>query len=510
DVYKRQGDYETTKYNIYGQEEWVQRYNSPHDGWDEATAIAIDNLNNIYVTGKSSSISRVYGMMYPVFTRSIYDIVTIKYQDAPSLWMPKKSLPSRVADKFVKDGGALVGVGGGKDENAVYAFRGNNSHEFYKYIIESDSWVRMESIPFGYKPDGVTLNNKFIGKGASLCFDGDSLIYATRGNSTFEFWAYNILRNRWTQKKSVTSAKVLKGGTSIVYKDNAVYLLAGSQAVGADNFFKYTPSTNSWTALPKAIITPDNKPFKDGSCLAVYDTLIYALKGGGAHNYLYAFDGTDWSEKETIPLVHSMLGRAKTKVKDGGAMTTDGNVIYAIKGGGKQDFWEYSPEDDEWTATHYILTLNKKSVPKTGAALAYADDKVYLLKGNNTNEFWHYLPPSKSKAKVQKMGSGVISSLMAEPSRINNLTIVQNQPEPFSSYTTIQYSVPNNTIVSLVIYDVSGKEIKTLVNEHKSPGNYSVIWNGTDDNGRKVGQGVYFYVLHADGNTLQRKMLMIR
>ncbi|MCX7784987.1 MAG: T9SS type A sorting domain-containing protein, partial [candidate division WOR-3 bacterium] len=68
----------------------------------------------------------------------------------------------------------------------------------------------------------------------------------------------------------------------------------------------------------------------------------------------------------------------------------------------------------------------------------------------------------------------------------------------------------NNLKVSLVIYDVSGRLIKTLVNEHKAPGIYSIIWNGTDENGRKVGQGVYFYVLHADGNTIQRKMLMIR
>ncbi|MCX7785523.1 MAG: T9SS type A sorting domain-containing protein, partial [candidate division WOR-3 bacterium] len=143
--------------------------------------------------------------------------------------------------------------------------------------------------------------------------------------------------------------------------------------------------------------------------------------------------------------------------------------------------------------------------PKTGAALAYANSKVWLLKGNNTPEFWCYIPSAMSNVKP------AMSNLNAQ--KINTsypFMLYQNSPNPFKSQTTIRYSISAQSKVSLVIYDVSGRLIKTLVNERKAPGIYSIIWNGTDDNGRKVGQGVYFYVLKTADNKIQRKMLMMR
>ncbi|MCX8015396.1 MAG: hypothetical protein N2748_05185, partial [candidate division WOR-3 bacterium] len=146
-------------------------------------------------------------------------------------WVKKETIPSRVSNKYVKDGGALVAVG-----DSLYAFRGNKSNEFYKYA--NGRWTRMESIPFGKKwPDTTKMNNKRIGKGASLCWNGDSLIYATRGNGTFEFWQYNINRNRWTQKAFGPTYRGLKGGTSITYyfdpweMQGRVFLLVGSQKI---------------------------------------------------------------------------------------------------------------------------------------------------------------------------------------------------------------------------------------------------------------------------------------
>ena len=86
----------------------------------------------------------------------------------------------------------------------------------------------------------------------------------------------------------------------------------------------------------------------------------------------------------------------------------------------------------------------------------------------------------------------------------NNLVITdyalsQNYPNPFNPSTSIEFSVPVNTSVTLTIYNLLGQVVITLVNEEISAGNYSVVWNGEDQNGLKVSSGVYLYKMQANG-----------
>jgi len=81
----------------------------------------------------------------------------------------------------------------------------------------------------------------------------------------------------------------------------------------------------------------------------------------------------------------------------------------------------------------------------------------------------------------------------------------QNFPNPFNPITTIKYSVPTKSNISLVIYDILGREIKTLVNEEKLPGNYTVEFNGT-----KFSSGVYFYVMRADNFIDTKKFILLK
>jgi flagellar hook assembly protein FlgD len=72
------------------------------------------------------------------------------------------------------------------------------------------------------------------------------------------------------------------------------------------------------------------------------------------------------------------------------------------------------------------------------------------------------------------------------------------------------YSIPRECNVTLSIYDITGKLVKILVNELKNSGVYSVNWNGTDDRGRKVGQGVYFYTLETSIQTFTKKLVLMK
>ncbi len=86
----------------------------------------------------------------------------------------------------------------------------------------------------------------------------------------------------------------------------------------------------------------------------------------------------------------------------------------------------------------------------------------------------------------------------------------QNYPNPFNPSTTITYSIIENTNVKISIYNPDGKIINELINEYKSPGNYSIIWNGKNASNNDVASGVYFYRLIAGNSDISKKMILIR
>jgi hypothetical protein len=81
----------------------------------------------------------------------------------------------------------------------------------------------------------------------------------------------------------------------------------------------------------------------------------------------------------------------------------------------------------------------------------------------------------------------------------------QNYPNPFNPSTTINFDLPTDGNVSLKLYDMSGKEVATLVNEVRSAGYYSVNFNAS-----QLTSGVYFYTISADNFTATKKMLLVK
>jgi len=94
---------------------------------------------------------------------------------------------------------------------------------------------------------------------------------------------------------------------------------------------------------------------------------------------------------------------------------------------------------------------------------------------------------------------------IAEQDKIpTEFTLHQNLPNPFSLLTAIIYSLPESadspygwSMVKLKIYDLTGKLVRTLVDERQKPGYYRVNWDGRDDQGQRVSPGIYFYRLEA-------------
>ncbi|MEA1996711.1 MAG: FlgD immunoglobulin-like domain containing protein, partial [Gemmatimonadota bacterium] len=102
---------------------------------------------------------------------------------------------------------------------------------------------------------------------------------------------------------------------------------------------------------------------------------------------------------------------------------------------------------------------------------------------------------------------------IAAPQLPAAFSIAANRPNPFNPSTCICYSVPDtyqSVRVSLKVFDLRGRLVRTLVNDLRHPGTHSVFWDGTDEGGRKLSSGIYLYRMKAGKFVRSRKMVLIK
>ncbi|MBN1478918.1 T9SS C-terminal target domain-containing protein [candidate division KSB1 bacterium] len=86
----------------------------------------------------------------------------------------------------------------------------------------------------------------------------------------------------------------------------------------------------------------------------------------------------------------------------------------------------------------------------------------------------------------------------------------QNYPNPFNPTTTITFSLKEDGLVTLAIYNLVGQVVRELVKEERSAGQYSIEWNGLNENGYKAPSGLYFYTIQVNGYRETRKMALMK
>jgi hypothetical protein len=160
---------------------------------------------------------------------------------------------------------------------------------------------------------------------------------------------------------------------------------------------------------------------------------------------------------------------------------------------------EYIAEEltQEWGENDWVNTdLNNYT---------YKDDQMTLniwQKWDNINSKWYNF-----ERWTNTYGNPV--SIINTKYILESFSLSQNYPNPFNPTTTIKYSIPkgneNISSVQLKVYDLLGKEIITLVNENKSPGNYEVVFDAS-----KLTSGIYYYSLNIGNKTQTKKCLLIK
>ncbi|MDO9576676.1 MAG: C25 family cysteine peptidase [Candidatus Cloacimonadales bacterium] len=150
-----------------------------------------------------------------------------------------------------------------------------------------------------------------------------------------------------------------------------------------------------------------------------------------------------------------------------------------------------------WYSTH-SATMN---LPMPGGNLEpYRENFAQLYAGLDNNG---------TELELKNHIARLFGWTIVEPEILSRLN--QNYPNPFNPTTNISYSISQPGKVRLYIYNIKGQLVKTLVNEYKETGNFSVSWNGRDEADRQVSSGLYFYRLKKDDKTIDtKKMLLLK
>ncbi len=149
----------------------------------------------------------------------------------------------------------------------------------------------------------------------------------------------------------------------------------------------------------------------------------------------------------------------------------------------------------------------------------YADQigSIELI-ANSETTFWiacHPLEKGLLEGEISIYTNAIPSraaiNVYANVTMVDVLKLYNNFPNPFNPETTIRFSIPQESKVELIIYNIKGQKVKTLVEHICEMGINTVVWNGTNDSGKQVSTGVYFYKLNVEGKTIKtKKMLLLK
>jgi len=387
--------------------------------------------------------------------------------------------------------------------------------------------------------------SKYVG-GGILKFDGVNWQLFNKENSplpsnSVSFIAIDSLDNKW-----------------ITTSDSGLIKYTGTQWIKFNKSNSPIPTNSIWSltierdtivwiaAWADGIIKYDGiswiKYDENNSPLTSNKTNFVKIDAAGIkwigidYGPLYSFDNTNWKIHAKPPLGQPYLlnhTRGLTFDKDwnkwlAGYRSPEsglrGRGIFAMLKDTAWSFYDSSEVGFRFNTMYHGITVDKKNVKwaATQDGLLRYNDTTWLLFSqsnspiksavviitdkNDNKVFSATLAGSERSALVFYNENGVILTSVKEDNLFpSKFILYQNYPNPFNLNTKIRFTVPVSDWISLKVYDIMGQEIRTLLNEHKSPGEYSVQFIAND-----LSSGVYIYTFKSSSFVESKRMVLLK
>jgi hypothetical protein len=281
---------------------------------------------------------------------------------------------------------------------------------------------------------------------------------------------------------------------------------------GEGNFLIFNNAENLFELTPQSYIFEIN-PYLNSSGVT---TSSYVNPPDAGYNIVSSPDRNLMKEKKNMSkqIVWTFSSKNNTSfystIGSGAQRLPNGNTFVCSMNDGH--FFEVAP-DDTSIVWEYINPITRDGIKKiktdnyptyNAAFRAYrysSDDPALadkdLAAGETITGFdpGYFIPATITSISQKK------------ESQTSGSSLSQNYPNPFVNNTTIEFDIDKYRQVSLIIYDLSGKQVKTLVNRNCSAGSYNMTWDGSNDSGGQVTSGMYFYILRTDNQKISKKMI---
>ena len=372
-------------------------------------------------------------------------------------------------------------------DGKIYTMGGATSQITFSSALEvydplSDTWTQKASMPMALCYPNVCVMDRKI-----YVFGGSTSLF---GGVVTTVYVYDPDTDTWTQ---IEDSLHEYGDPEIAAIDHKVYLISGATAgnIPVPEVNEYDTYTGIWTR--KA----DMPTARTGFSACVYENKIYCF-GGTDENWSSVFFSNvelydpvqdAWASTNNMP-----LGRWSP------AVSVLDDLIFVSGGQNGSNACDrldiLDPVSEVWVKGTPMQQIRR------GHESCVLDGKIYVMGGSYTN---NGIAVFLSSMEVYDMTIpiGNLSDNVENHQLRNNLG--QNYPNPFSSSTSISFTMESLQMVSLIMFDSQGRQIKVLANEVKQPGEYTLTFSSAD-----LTEGIYF-LRFAAGDYLQtNKCVLLR
>lgn len=431
---------------------------------------------------------------------------------------------TRSSGLWAQQGTKLVGTGGAGD----FVYQG------YSVAISSDGNTVIEG---GWRDNTDTgavwiftrnagawtqQGSKLVGSGAvggqilqgasvAISSDGNTVLVGGPGDSgTGAVWVFTRSGSVWTQhgSKLVGTGSVGQAnqGTSLsISADGNTFVTGGMVDNGyLGAVWVFVRNGSDWVQQGTKLVGSDNTDAsQQGSSVAISsdgNTVIIGGPGDFMNEgavWVFTRSGVLWAQQG--PVLYAEGSTSPILVGKSVAISPDGNTALVSSPGANGSIgqvWIFNRSAGVWTKeVSALIGTEAVGVDRQGWSVAISSEGTMIESGPYDNggagTFWVFYNPHMGIAQIPGMPANVL--------------LEQNYPNPFTLGTKIKFQVSKLSIVKVMVCDILGREVTTLVNEQLSPGSYVVDFNGSN-----FPAGTYLYKLETDKNVEMKKMFLIK